>query len=97
MGFVGFWQFRTPPSLELLFGVAFDHWNRGVATETCKSVIRYGFDVLNFLTIEASTDVANEASVRVLEKLGMSFRERAIVDGLDSVFYTLRRQDWEGN
>jgi ribosomal-protein-alanine N-acetyltransferase len=94
VGFVGYWQFRTPPCLELVFGVAFDQWNRGMATEASKCVIRYGFNVLDFGRIEASTDVANAASVRVLEKLGMSFRRRAVLDGSDTVFYTLRRNEW---
>ena len=33
IGFAGYWHFRTPPSLELLFGVAPSHWHRGIATE----------------------------------------------------------------
>jgi RimJ/RimL family protein N-acetyltransferase len=65
-----------------------------MATEASNCVIRYGFEVLDFGMIEASTDVANAASVRVLEKLGMSFRRRAVLDGLDTVFYTLRRSEW---
>lgn len=94
LGFTGYWYFRTPPSLELLFGVSSDHWNRGIATEASNCVIRYGFEALDFQTIEASTDAANTASHRVLEKLGMSFQRRAIVDGLDTMFYMLRRKDW---
>ena len=95
IGFAGYWHFRTPPSLELLFGVAADHWGRGIATESSRCVIRYAFDVLRSRAIEASTDVTNLASVRVLEKLGMSFQQRAEVDGLDTVFYSLSRSEWE--
>jgi hypothetical protein len=29
-----------------------------------------------------------------MEKLGMAFRRRAVVDGLDLFFYSLRRDDW---
>ena len=94
IGFVGYWHFRTPPSLELLFGVASDHWNRGVATQVSNEVIRYGFEELAFRTIDASTDAANAASVRVLEKLRMSFHRRATLAGLDTVFYILRREEW---
>jgi RimJ/RimL family protein N-acetyltransferase len=94
LGFAGYWHFRTPPSLELLFGVASDHWHRGIATEASRGVLRYGFEVLGFDTIEASTDVMNAASIRVLEKLGMAFLKRAVVDGLDTVFYSLRCGDW---
>jgi [ribosomal protein S5]-alanine N-acetyltransferase len=80
--------------LELLFGVKSNQWNRGIASESSHSVIRYGFETLNFQAIQASADVANAASIRVLEKLGMSFRRRAIVDGLDTLFYTLRRSNY---
>lgn len=93
VGFAGYWYFRTPPSLELLFGVASGHWNRGIATEAGRSVIRYGFDTLGFDTVVASSDVANLASVRVLEKLGMSRTRREVIEGLDTVFYELNRVD----
>lgn len=95
IGFAGYWHFHTPPSLELLYGVAADHWNRGIATESSRCVIRYGFKVLRFHTVEASTDVMNQASVRVLEKIGMSFQRRALVDGLGTVFFSLPRSEWE--
>ena len=36
LGFAGYWHFRTPPSLELLFGVASGRWNRGIATESSR-------------------------------------------------------------
>ena len=94
IGFAGYWFFRTPPSLELLFGVSTNHWNCGVATEASECVIRYGFEELEFDTIRASTDAGNTASQRVLEKLMMSFHHRELVDGLDTVFYTLNREDW---
>jgi len=87
LGVAGYWYFRTPPSLELLFAVAAPHWRRGIATEASRSVLAYGFLTLGFDVIAASTDVANAASVRVLEKLGMSLRRRETVDGLDTVFY----------
>jgi [ribosomal protein S5]-alanine N-acetyltransferase len=97
IGFTGFWYFRTQPTLELLFGVAPDYWNRGVAAEASFVIIRYGFEVLGFDRIEASSDSANTASIRVFEKLSMTFERRATVDGLDTVFYSLRRTDERGS
>jgi RimJ/RimL family protein N-acetyltransferase len=58
------------------------------ATESSQSVIRYDLD---FQVIQARTDVANAASIRVLEKLRMSSRQRAIANRLDTLFYTLPR------
>jgi RimJ/RimL family protein N-acetyltransferase len=94
IGFVGYWYFRTPPALELVYGVHHLHWNLGLATEASRSVIAYGFDQLGFETIDASTDVGNSASVKVLEKLGMSFRRRNVVEGLDTLFHSLQRNEW---
>ena len=82
----GYWYFRTPPSLELLFAVAAPHWGRGIATEASRRVLDHGFRALGFEVVAASTEVANAASVRVLEKLGMRLRRRETVDGLDSLF-----------
>ena len=94
IGFAGYWHFRDPPCLELLFGVEPNHWNRGIATESSRSVIRYGFEALNFQKIDASTDVGNTASITVLKKLGMTQQHRAVTDGLDTIFYTLHQAEW---
>ena len=95
LGFAGYWYFRTPPVRELLYGVAADRWDRGLATESGRRIIRYGFEELELASVEASTDVSNTASVRVLEKLRMQRTGRAIVDGLDTVFYELHREEWQ--
>jgi len=86
-GFCGLSPFRAPPELELLYGVAERLWGRGYATEVGQAVIRYCFDSLDMPVVRASTDVANAASVRVLEKLGFRFVRRSTVGGLDTVFY----------
>ncbi len=94
LGFAGYWHFRTPTSLELLFGMSSRHRNRGIATEASRSLIRYAFKDLGFREVDASTDIANAPSIRVLEKLGMLLQRREVVDGLDTVFYRVSREDW---
>ena len=93
---LGIGTFALPPP-SLLFGVTAGQWNRGIATEASRHVIGYGFGMLGFHTIAASTDVGNTASVRVLEKLGMRFDRREVIEGLDTVFFRLRRVDWQAN
>lgn len=90
LGFGGFWYFRDPPELELLYGVARPHWRRGLATEIARALIVYGGQTLGLRTIRASTDPPNVGSVRVLEKLGFAFERRATVGALDTLFYELR-------
>lgn len=96
LGFAGYWHFRIPPVLELLFGVAPGHRNCGIATQAGGRLIRYAFEDLRLRTVEASTDFGNAASIRVLDKLGMQLERREVVDGLDTVFYRLSRDDWGG-
>ena len=87
IGFCGFWHFHEPPQLELLYGVSEEHWNTGVATEAARAVLELGFNELGFTRIQASTDAANSASERVMQKLGMKFWKREDANGLDTIFY----------
>ena len=92
VGFCGFWHFHEPPELELLYGIAPDHWHKGLATEAANAMIRYGFDVLRFERIVASTDAANTASVRVMERAGLRFWKREMTNGLDTIYYCVDRK-----
>ncbi len=89
VGFGGFWYFHRPSKRELLYGIAPEHRNRGLATEIAQALVRYGFEELEFSEVWASTDAPNVASVSVLEKAGLRFERRAVVDGLETLFYCL--------
>jgi [ribosomal protein S5]-alanine N-acetyltransferase len=97
VGFCGFWHFHDPPQLELLYGLGEEQWHQGLATEAANAMIRYGFDVLGFARIEASTDVANTASVRVMERAGMRFWKREMTNGLDTIYYGIDRDSFATN
>jgi ribosomal-protein-alanine N-acetyltransferase len=58
---------------ELGYDLARRWWGRGLATEAAAAVVAYGFAVMGLHRIEAGTLPDNDASARVLEKLG--FRE----------------------
>ena len=90
IGFGGVWAFREPPDLELLYGVTERLWGQGYAAEVAQAVLTYCFDSLHMPVVRASTDVANTASVRVLEKLGFRCVRRDTTGGLPTVFYKLR-------
>jgi ribosomal-protein-alanine N-acetyltransferase len=87
IGFAGIWPFRDPQEFELLYGVDDRMWGHGYAVEASRAVISYCFSRLNMTVIRASTDVANAASVRVLQKLGFKQVRRETVNGLDTLFF----------
>lgn len=90
IGFGGFWHFREPPELELILGVAPWLQGTGIATEAGTELIRHAFEELGFDEVRGSADAANTASLRLMEKLGMRQERRATVQGLDTLFYSLR-------
>ena len=51
--------------------IARSYWGRGLATEAGSALLRHGFTVLKLRRIVASVQEGNDASVRVVEKLGM--------------------------
>jgi len=64
---------------EIGYTIGFDHQNRGYGTESASAVVRFGFERLGFHRIEAQVVVGNEASARVLEKIGM--KREATLEG----------------
>ena len=95
MGFCGYRAFHDPPELQLVYGLAPAYWGQGLAPEAARSLIRYGFETLGFDEIIASTDAPNTASIRVMEKAGMTFQKRIPIDGLDTIYYVISRSDFE--
>lgn len=75
-------------------------WGNGYATEAAHALLQWGFDTLDLNRVQAETDTRNQASARVLEKLGFvregTLREDCIVNGevSDSCVYGLLRREW---
>ncbi len=89
VGFVGFRHFFEPPELQLVYGLHPACWGAGLATEAARAVLRYVFGRLGFERVVAATDIPNEASVRVMNRLGM-VKDKETDDGeAGTVFYTL--------
>jgi [ribosomal protein S5]-alanine N-acetyltransferase len=55
---------------EVGYEIARRWWGRGLTPEAAAAVIRYGFSILGLHRIEAGVLPGNDASVRVLQKLG---------------------------
>ena len=91
IGFCGYRSFLDPPEVQLLYGLAPKQWGQGFAPEAARAIIRYGFETLGFDKIIASTDAPNEASLRVMKKVGKTFQKRVLIDGHDTNYYAVSR------
>lgn len=93
-GFCGHRQFEGGEDMELVFGLDPQVWGFGLGAEAAREVLRHGFEDCDIPRVIAATDTPNQRSVRVLQKLGMSFRERREWHGLDTMFYEITADEF---
>ena len=70
------------------------YWGRGYATELVRATLQYGFDILALEAIGAFVRPENRASVRVLEKCGMTLR--GYEPRLERNRYEIQCSAWHG-
>nr|WP_255534583.1 GNAT family N-acetyltransferase [Chryseolinea lacunae] len=63
------------------------YWNQGFATEAAKACLDYGFNTLRLRKIIGRAMKENRASIRVLEKIGMTFEKEFEAHGASCVKY----------
>jgi RimJ/RimL family protein N-acetyltransferase len=75
-GFIGLhvatFQAHFTPCVEIGWRIAEEFWNRGLATEGARAVIQFAFDRLRLDNLVSFTSPENLASLKVMEKLGMT-------------------------
>jgi RimJ/RimL family protein N-acetyltransferase len=79
------------------------HGGRGYATEASRALLQLGFEEVGLHRITGRLDGRNEASARVLERLGMrreaQFVENGQVKGVwtDEVVYAMLEREWRAS
>ena len=77
------------PEIELSYDIAYEFWGRGYATEAARACLRYGFEKLKLNRIIALTYADHIASLRVLQKIGMTYEKSVHLYNRDLVQYSL--------
>jgi RimJ/RimL family protein N-acetyltransferase len=95
-----FWNSRLHRSGEIGYVFHPAHYGRGYATEVGRALLELGFDGLDLHRIAGRLDGRNEASARVLERLGMR-REAHLVENemvkgewTDELVYAILQREW---
>lgn len=73
-----FWRSAEHRGGEIGYIMHPDHHGHGFATEACRELLRYAFDDRGLHRVTARIDERNEASARVLQRLGMRAEARLI-------------------
>ena len=84
---------------EIGYDIKKSEWNKGYATEALKAVVQYGLCNMNLNRIEAFITPGNDASVKVLKKIGFTqegiVRERDLIKGKleDGIIMAMLKKD----
>jgi ribosomal-protein-alanine N-acetyltransferase len=87
---------------DISYIVAREHWGQGLVREALGAILDYGFGPLRLHSVEAGVTPGNDASTRMLEKLGFRLeghlRESFWAEDrfVDSLIYSLLERDWAG-
>jgi [ribosomal protein S5]-alanine N-acetyltransferase len=80
-------------STEVSYELLPEWWGSGYAAETVTAVIDYAFRELGLPEVIAETQAANKASCRLLERIGMSFRDTVQRFGEQQAIYGITNRE----
>ena len=92
IGFAGLKFLAETGEVDLGYRLLAAQWGRGLATEACRAVVRYGFEILKMPEITALVQPDNVASIRVLEKCGLTRTGMVYYRGRNVTRYAIRRE-----
>lgn len=85
------WTIDGQPEVEVAYLLAKEFWGQGLATEAARAIVRYAFSQLGLSRLICLIDSENSASLRVAEKIGMSFERAGQDEKGPYLLYSLAR------
>jgi ribosomal-protein-alanine N-acetyltransferase len=82
--------------VELAYALMAAFWGSGLATEMAKAIVTVAFEHLGMADIVAFTLATNQASRRVIEKVGGQLERDIVHAGLPHVLYRIKRAAYVG-
>lgn len=94
IGWCGLKYHQSQP-VDIGFRFLREYWGQGYATEAARASLEYGFTSLDLTEIMGRADQDNLASVRVLQKIGMTFWKVGSTGHIsNAVFYKINATDF---
>ncbi|WP_107942623.1 GNAT family N-acetyltransferase [Metasolibacillus fluoroglycofenilyticus] len=89
IGLVSLDLYHDGQSIELSYQLSPTWWGDGYATEILQVVLQFAFKELQLPYVVAETQTANIASCKLLERLGMTVKEKVERFGAKQAIYSL--------
>lgn len=87
LGWCGLKYFADKNEVDVGYRLQKKYWGHGYATESATACIEYGFNKLRLTRIVGNVMKENLASIRVLEKLGMTLLKESPCGGEEGLVY----------
>jgi [ribosomal protein S5]-alanine N-acetyltransferase len=92
IGFCGLVYSPGSTDVEIIYALAPPYWGKGLTTEVAGAMLKFGLEQCGLPEIRATIDPQNTNSVKVVEKLGMTFvGERIDEDDVPVLVYSIKR------
>lgn len=95
------WWERGNGTVEIGFALSEKYWGLGLIPEAARAMQQFAFEKMGVTRIEARCFAENSQSIRVLEKMGMTYegtlRQRLLVKGerRNVHMYSILHQEWK--
>jgi RimJ/RimL family protein N-acetyltransferase len=89
-------QMSTGGDVEVAYRLARGAWGQGIATEAAGALVAHALGPLGLPRVVAVTYPANQASQRVLDKLGFERRGIREYKGVQATYHVLTASAWAG-
>jgi len=87
-------KYHENGEVDLGYRILQDYWGNGYATESSIASLEYGFRQLSLKEIVAYAMKNNTTSIKVMQKLGMSYASDIKLEGIDGVQYVIKREQF---
>ncbi|MCI5081063.1 MAG: GNAT family N-acetyltransferase [Saprospiraceae bacterium] len=94
LGWMCLKQLDNSPHIEIGYRFLEEYWGQGLATEGGQVILEYAFQQLKLERVLAVALEENQASTRVMEKLGLEKEGYDQYYGVDVVVYRISREDY---
>jgi RimJ/RimL family protein N-acetyltransferase len=94
LGWCGLDLLDTTEEIEVGWGLARPFWGQGIATEAARAALSFAFETLRLERIVAVAMLANTASHRVMQKIGMKYVRDAFFYEANVVYYAVTREEF---
>ncbi len=86
---------KDEPYFDIGYRLKKKFWGKGIATESAKLALAYGFEELKLKEISGAADVQNIASNKILQKIGLKYANRFNYDNEPHNWYTITNRMWQ--